>query len=110
MTDVCSQPPKLKCYARPRRPHTSAARSPRYARRYDPLRPNTTGRRFMIPLPHDSSDDPAFIEIARNAIAGDAARYVARFVHVVKLDAWFGDRWFGFSGKALGALGVHWPR
>jgi hypothetical protein len=26
--------------------------------------------------------------------------------YVVKIDNWFGKRWLGFSGKALGALGV----
>ena len=25
---------------------------------------------------------------------------------LVKIDNWFGKRWLGFSGKALGALGV----
>ncbi len=60
----------------------------------------------MMHLPHDLSDDAAFICLAEQATNGAAALVSSRYVHVVKIDSWFGDRWFSFSGKLLGAAGV----
>ena len=63
----------------------------------------------MVRLPQHVSDDSAFIEIAARVISGAAAQAATRTLHVVKIDTWFGDRWFRFGGKTLGALGLR-PR
>jgi hypothetical protein len=61
----------------------------------------------MVNLPTTPLDDPQFIELAAHAINGYAARVHCEFLHLVRIDAWFGRRWYEFAGKALGALGVH---
>jgi len=57
-------------------------------------------------LPSDASDDPGFIDLAARAIYGAAVMASTKLIHVVKVDSWFGDCWFAFSGKAVGALGI----
>jgi hypothetical protein len=61
----------------------------------------------MVHVPVATSDDPAFVDLAERALNGAAALASAEFLHLVKIDAWFGDRWFTFAGKLLGAVGVH---
>jgi hypothetical protein len=61
----------------------------------------------MVTLPITASDDPQFIDLAAHAINGYAARVSSEFLHLVRIDAWFGRCWFEFAGKAVGALGVH---
>ncbi len=60
----------------------------------------------MIYLLRDLSDDAAFIDLAEQAINGTAAIVASHLMHVVKIDSWFGDRWYSFSGKLLGIAGV----
>jgi len=60
----------------------------------------------MVRLPRDPSDDPAFTDLAERAVNGAAARSSAMLIHVVKIDSWFGDRWYSFSGKLLGVAGM----
>ena len=59
----------------------------------------------VVRLPQHVSDDAAFVEIAERAISGAAALATARTLHVVKIDTWFGDRWFRFGGR-LWLVGV----
>lgn len=61
----------------------------------------------MLRLPATASDDSEFIDLAARAMNGYAARVAPQFLHLVRIDAWFGQRWFEFSGKSVGALGVH---
>lgn len=51
-------------------------------------------------------DAPGFIDRVRGAVDGALALYRPPTAHVVRIDAWFDAPWLGFSGKALGALGV----
>ena len=51
-------------------------------------------------------DEPEFIRQVELAISGALRRHPPLFVVLVKIDNWFGSRWLGFKGKALGALGV----
>ena len=62
-----------------------------------------------VELPSDAADDAGFIDLAARAINGAAARVGTDLLHLVKIDHWFGDRWFRFGGKTLGALGIR-PR
>lgn len=40
-------------------------------------------------------------------IAGAAGIYRADEVRLVEVDGWFSNKWLGFTGKQLGAFGVH---
>ncbi len=60
-----------------------------------------------VHLPLTASDDRLFIDLAEKVINAEAALISAEFIHIVKIDSWFGDAWYTFAGKALGALGVH---
>ncbi len=53
-----------------------------------------------------AEDDTDFVASVRHlAIQLVAVNRPAR-VRLVKVDNWFGDRWLGFKGKVLGALGL----
>ena len=60
----------------------------------------------LIQFECDESDDPAFVALARHALSGTAALTRAQLLHIVKVDAWFGDRWYWFSGKMFGIAGM----
>ena len=60
----------------------------------------------MIPLPAQESDDAVFLALAAKSIVGTALLTSTPAVRVVKIDSWFGDRWYTFAGKAIGAFGV----
>jgi hypothetical protein len=55
----------------------------------------------------NGNDDAGFVLLAEKAVRGWASLVSATYLHVVKVDSWFGGKWYGFAGKALGALGVH---
>lgn len=61
----------------------------------------------MVLFSADQSDDPAFLDLAGRAVHGGAALASSEFLHLVKIDSWFGDKWFRFAGKLGGAVGVH---
>ena len=53
----------------------------------------------------EPDDDEGFL-----AIVGRLLEQLARTaddLHLVRIDNWFGPKWLGFSGKLLGAVGVH---
>ncbi len=60
----------------------------------------------MFDLNIDPDDDPQFTDLAFRLIAGATRVHAPADVRVVKIDNWFGHAWLGFSGKALGQLGV----
>ena len=60
----------------------------------------------MIELAADETDDVVFLDLARRAMLGAALLTHSSVVHVVKIDSWFGDRWYSFAGKLEGAVGV----
>jgi hypothetical protein len=51
-------------------------------------------------------DDPEFVRQAVLAVNGILRRHTPAALVVIKIDNWFGWKWLGFSGKALGAIGV----
>ena len=57
----------------------------------------------MVHLPPSGSDDRQFLDVVGRAINGEAALVAAESLHLVKIDSWFGDRWYSFSGKASSA-------
>ncbi len=58
----------------------------------------------------EPSDDPEFVAWVEQVINGVENRFEADQIYVVKIDNWFGQRWLGFSGKTLGALGLRKSR
>jgi len=61
---------------------------------------------LMFGLNADPDDDPDFMELAVRLIAGATRVHAPADARVFKIDNWFGHAWLGFSGKALGQLGV----
>lgn len=53
-----------------------------------------------------ADDDERFIEIVRRVIDANVLLSAPISLRVVRIDNWFGERWRGFAGKALGAFGV----
>ena len=53
-----------------------------------------------------SDDDFGYLEWVNSTITGIARTTDENRWFVVKIDNSFGQRWLGFSGKALGALGI----
>jgi hypothetical protein len=61
----------------------------------------------MVSLQHHASDDAEFIALAERVINAESTIVSARVLHLVKIDSWFGSRWYSFTGKVMGAFGVH---
>ena len=59
----------------------------------------------MIPL--TDNDDSRFIDLARRLLDAAITSDQPAEVYVVRIDQWFDAKWLKFSGKVLGALGVH---
>ena len=53
------------------------------------------------------NDDPRFMALASQLL--DAAVTASRpsEIYLIRIDQWFDAKWLNFSGKVLGALGVH---
>lgn len=59
---------------------------------------------LLVPaLPGDSDQ---FLEEARRLVAEASRIRWLDGLFVVRISGWFGPRWLGFSGKAMGALGM----
>jgi hypothetical protein len=57
-------------------------------------------------LDRRATDDPALMYWLDGILAGVFDQFRPKQLYVLKVDNWFGKRWLGFSGKALGAFGV----
>ncbi len=53
-----------------------------------------------------SDDAPGFVRQVEQVANGVIVRHTPKTLVLVKIDNWFGSKWLGFSGKALGAFGV----
>lgn len=53
------------------------------------------------------NDDPRFIDLAGRLLDAAITSDRPAEVYVVRIDQWFDAKWRAFSGKALGALGLH---
>src|SRR5437762_13338148 len=51
-------------------------------------------------------DAPEFVRQVEQVANGVIRRHAPESVVLIKIDNFFGSKWLGFSGKALGALGV----
>jgi hypothetical protein len=58
-----------------------------------------------IDVPILDGDEVGFVQLIRDALADELVTTTDE-AYLVKVDRWFGRRWFQFSGKILGALGV----
>ncbi|HEV7867310.1 MAG TPA: hypothetical protein VGO90_06485 [Chthoniobacteraceae bacterium] len=59
----------------------------------------------MIELTGD--DDPQFLGLATKLLTAAIASSRPAEVYLIRIDQWFDAKWLQFSGKALGAVGVH---
>jgi hypothetical protein len=53
----------------------------------------------------DTDDSPEFIALVEQLCLGVVFRFKPKQFVIIKIDNWFGSKWLGFSGKALGAVG-----
>ena len=53
-----------------------------------------------------TDDNERFIEIVREVVEAIVRRDSPGSLRVIRIDNWFGEKWRGFAGKMLGALGV----
>jgi hypothetical protein len=53
-----------------------------------------------------ADDDEHFIGIVRTIIESSLGTCSPNSLRVIRVNNWFGERWRGFAGKTLGALGV----
>jgi hypothetical protein len=53
-----------------------------------------------------ADDNARFIEIVRRVVDASVHRDSPGSLRVIRIDNWFGERWRGFAGKMLGAVGV----
>lgn len=60
----------------------------------------------MVPYTTSAvTDDPRYLEWVEAVVSGVEDSFRTDLTFVVKIDNWFGQRWLGFSGKLVGALG-----
>ena len=52
-------------------------------------------------------DSTVFVDKVRALAIGVARDYRPAHLYVIRIDNWFGPRWFHFSGKLHGAFGIH---
>jgi len=51
-------------------------------------------------------DAPEFLRQVELAVNGVLHRFAPASLALIKIDNWFGSRWYGFCGKVIGAFGV----
>jgi len=51
-------------------------------------------------------DAPDFIKHVEQVVKGVFRRHLPETLVLIKINNWFGSKWLGFSGKALGVIGV----
>lgn len=60
----------------------------------------------LMNITPDPQDADAFTHEVEAVANGLMRVHAPRSVHLIKVSSWFGFKWLGFSGKALGAVGV----
>lgn len=55
----------------------------------------------------EPTDDAQFLNWVDAVVVGVEERFRTDHTYIVKIDNWFGKRWLGFSGHALGVIGIH---
>lgn len=64
----------------------------------------------MISITHVKSDDERFIALVSRILSTAIQDLRPKYVFLTRIDHWFDHKWLGFSGKLLGAVGVHKKR
>ena len=54
----------------------------------------------------EPGDDAEFIALVETVLTRATVMHPPG-IHITRIDGWFGEKWIGFSGKAMGAFGVH---
>ena len=60
----------------------------------------------MLPIAHMQHDDERFLALVSRIASTTVQDLRPADVFVTRIDHWFDNKWLGFSGKLLGALGV----
>jgi hypothetical protein len=72
-----------------------------------PLTLNKSGSNNLQPfLASMKDDDASFLALVNRAVDRTLQQFHPADVYLVRTDHWFDQKWLGFSGKMLGALGV----
>src|ERR1035441_403754 len=70
----------------------------------------TRGHRLHIldgmKITPEIDDSPDFVRQVEQVVNGVICLHAPETLVLIKIDNYFGSKWLGFSGKALGALGV----
>ena len=61
---------------------------------------------IQMKMTPEFDDAPDFIRHVEQVVNGVVRRHSPETFVLIKINNWFGSNWLGFSGKALGALGV----
>jgi len=61
---------------------------------------------IQMKMTPEFDDAPDFIRHVEQVVNGVVRRHLPETLVLIKINNWFGSNWLGFSGKALGALGV----
>jgi hypothetical protein len=59
-----------------------------------------------VKITPDIDDAPDFVRQVEQVANGVTRRHAPEILVLIKIDNFFGSKWLGFSGKALGAIGV----
>ncbi|MDP9192919.1 MAG: hypothetical protein M3P06_14555 [Acidobacteriota bacterium] len=55
----------------------------------------------------EAGDDAEFIAFTETVLTR-VTLMQAPGIHITRINGWFGEKWIGFSGKVMGAFGVHY--
>ena len=61
----------------------------------------------MLPIAYLQNDDERFLALISGIVSTTIQDLRPADVFITRIDHWFDHKWLGFSGKLLGALGVH---
>jgi hypothetical protein len=61
----------------------------------------------MLPIAHFQDDDERFLALVSGIASTTIQDLRPTDVFITRIDHWFDHKWLGFSGKMLGAPGVH---
>jgi len=71
------------------------------------VRPQTSIGAYLIIISESDADAAGFIERISAAVDGVLRLHRPQACHIVVIRDYFDSKWLGFSGKVLGAVGVH---
>ncbi len=60
----------------------------------------------MIDIKNIEGDDAGFIMMTASIVTGIRKQIQPRSIRPIRIDNWFGEKWYRFSGKVMGAFGI----